>query len=140
VSDRGDIIEVITRLFVGTDKRDWDAVRGCFTGRVHFDMTSLAGGEPADLTPQQITDGWDAGLKPIAHVHHQAGNFLVSIHPSETEADAFCYAVAYHHNETTRIFVGSYDFHLVKAHAEWKIDRFRFNLKFVDGDVELEKD
>lgn len=100
MSDRGEIIEVITRLFVGTDKRDWNAVRHCFASHVHFDMTSLAGGEPAELTPQQITDGWDAGLRPIAHVHHQAGTFLVNVHASSTEADAFCYAVAYHYRQT----------------------------------------
>ena len=133
MSDRGDIIEVMTRLFVGTDKRDWHAVQACFAERVHFDMTSLAGGEPATLTPQQITDGWDAGLKEIAHVHHHAGNYLVNVRPSGTEADAFCYATAYHHTGgKTRMFVGSYDFHLVKAYAEWKIDRFRFNSKFID--------
>jgi hypothetical protein len=37
------------------------------------------------------------------------------------------------------VFVGSYDFHLVRE-ATWKIDLFRFNCKFVDGNLELEKE
>jgi hypothetical protein len=128
---REDIIETITNLFVGTDERDWERVRRCFAARVLFDMTSLAGGEPAVLTPQQIADGWDAGLKPIRHVHHQAGNFLVRVNGEQ--ADAFCYAVAYHHTDgKTRMFVGSYDFHLANAFERWVIDRFKFNLKFID--------
>ena len=61
------------------------------------------------------------------------------------EANAFCYGIAYHYRRTksgrnTRVFVGSYDFHLVLVHTEWKINRFRFNAKFIDGNLELEKD
>jgi len=130
MDERG-VIEVITNLFVGTDNRDWALVQRCFAPRVLFDMTSMAGAEPATLTPQQITDAWDAELKPIRAVHHQVGNFLVRIQGDE--ADAFCYGIAYHYRpaqsgRNTRVFVGSYDFHLVRG----KIDSFRFNLKFID--------
>ena len=143
MSDQRDIIETITNLFIGTDERDWQRVRRCFATHVQFDMTSLAGGEPATLTPQQITDGWDAGLKPIQSVHHQAGNFLVEI--GSDEADAFCYAIAYHYKpvksgRNTRVFVGSYEFHLIRTFEQWKIDRFKFNLKFIDGNPDLEKE
>ena len=62
--------EVITRLFVGTDRRDWAAVRRCFARTVLFDMTSLAGGSPASLTPDQITSAWETGLAPIRRVGH----------------------------------------------------------------------
>lgn len=34
--------------------------------------------------------------------------------------------------------MGSYDFHLSKADDRWEIDRFRFNLKFIDGNPDLE--
>ena len=143
MSDRADIIETITNLFVATDERNWPRVRQCFATHVLFDMTSLAGGSPATLTPQQITDGWDTGLKPIQSVHHQAGNFLVRI--GGDEAEAFCYAIAYHYRpvksgNNTRVFVGSYDFHLVRSFETWKIDAFKFNLKFIDGNKDLEKE
>jgi hypothetical protein len=36
--------------------------------------------------------------------------------------------------------VGSYDFHLVRAGGAWRIDLFRFNAKFVDGNLELERE
>jgi len=134
MSAREEIIDVVTRLFVATDKRDWDAVRACFTTQVQFDMTSLAGGEPSVKTPDEIASGWEQGLASIEHVHHQAGNFIVHEHVNAIEADVFCYGVAYHHTAgRTRMFVGSYNAHVVHAHGEWKIDRFRYNSKFVDG-------
>ena len=56
----------------------------------------------------------------------------------------FCYGVAFHHlpNETgqnTRVFVGSYDFDLVKDQDNWKITKFKYNLKYIDGNLNLEK-
>lgn len=69
------------------------------------------------------------------------GNYLASI--SDAEADAFCYGIASHYlpNDTgdnTRTFVGSYDFGLTRAGDQWKIGRFRFNLKYIDGNMDLD--
>ena len=137
------IAEVINTLFVATDARDWARVRGCFAEQVAFDMTSLAGGEPATLTPQDIAGAWASGLAPIEAIHHQVGNLSVDVR--EAEATASCYGIAYHYRRTysgrnTRVFVGSYDFHLQLRDAGWRIDLFRFKVKFVDGNLELEKE
>jgi hypothetical protein len=137
------IAKVLNRLFLATDARDWPRVRECFAGSVHFDMTSLAGGQPARLSPAEITAGWEAGLLPLDALHHQTGNLEVSV--SGDEATASCYGVAWHYRRTrsgrnTRVFVGSYDFHLVRAGGAWRIDLFRFNSKFVDGNLELERE
>ncbi|HLL46659.1 MAG TPA: nuclear transport factor 2 family protein [Longimicrobiaceae bacterium] len=139
--DKDRIAEVVHRLFIATDTRDWEGVRACFADEVLFDMTSVAGGEPARATPRQITDGWEEGLRQVQAIHHQAGNLLVS--PRGGEADAFCYGTATHYLPTpsgrdTRVFVGSYDFHLVRRDGRWQIDRFRFDLKFLDGNPNLE--
>ncbi|MFN2563769.1 MAG: nuclear transport factor 2 family protein [Gemmatimonadaceae bacterium] len=137
------IIDTITTLFVATDARDWDTVRACFTPEVHFDMTSLIGGEPRTMTAEAIAAGWEQGLRPIEAVHHQAGNFRVDVRGSE--ASAFCYGVAYHYRRhpsgrNTRVFVGSYDVVLREERERWRIHSFRFVAKFVDGNLELESD
>ncbi len=142
VTDRDRVIDTVNRLFIGTDSRDWSAVKALFASTVLFDMTSLAGGQPATMTPQEIVNGWDKGLKALTAIHHQAGNFLVDV--KDSEAAVFCYGVAWHYlpnktNRNTRTFVGSYDVHLVVQDAEWKIDRFKFNLKFIEGNPDLEK-
>jgi hypothetical protein len=143
LAEKDRIIETINQLFIGTDQRDWDRVKGLFAPSVRFDMTSLAGGAPTTLTPQQIVDAWDKGLKPLKAVHHQAGNTIVTV--NGYQADAFCYGIASHYLPTRsgrnmRTFVGSYDFHLIKKDGVWWIDGFKFNLKYIDGNPDLEKD
>ena len=140
--ERDIIVDIINTLFIATDARDWAAVRACLAPEVLFDMTSLTGGEPQRLGAQTIINGWEEGLRPLQAVHHQSGNFRVRI--EGTRADAFCYAIAYHYlprasGESTRTFVGSYDFQLDKATERWRITAFRFNLKFITGNLELEK-
>jgi len=136
-----DAKQVVNRLFISTDNRDWDAVSRIFAPEVLFDMTSMVGGEPVTLTPKEIVASWEKGLKPLKAIHHQAGNYIV--HIRENEADVFCYGIASHYlpnksNQNTRTFVGSYDFHLVKNEGIWRIDRFKFNLKYIDGNPNLE--
>jgi hypothetical protein len=140
--EKDNIIEVVNKLFINTDNRDWAQVKACFADKVLFDMTSMAGGEPTTLTPQEIVDGWDQGLKALKAIHHQIGNYLVSVNGNN--ADVFCYGTAFHYlpNKTkndTRTFVGSYDFKLIKANGNWQISMFKYNLKYITGNLKLEK-
>lgn len=142
LSDKQEIVEVITELFLATDERDWSRVVACFTPQVRFDMSSLTGAKPSTMAATDIVAGWERGLAPLAAVHHQAGNFRVRLRGDE--ADAFCYAIASHHRpnptgRNTRVFVGSYDVGLRWVDGRWRIDQFRFNLKYVEGNPELEK-
>ena len=141
LTEQNEVIAVGNRLFICTDNRDWSCVRDVFAPEVLFDMTSLNGGQPGNRTSQQITDMWEQGLKSMQALHHQAGNYQVAI--TGNEADMFCYGIAYHYlpnptNQNTRVFVGSYNFHLVKGDAGWKIDKLKFNLKFIEGNQNLE--
>ena len=140
---KDDIAACIYTLFISTDQRNWAKVRGCFADSVHFDMTSLAGGNPVKLTPKEIARAWESGLKSIEHVHHQAGNLQISV--DGDKATAFCYGIALHYKKTksgkdVRRFVGGYDFGLEKNSGRgWVIRAFRFDVKFVDGNRELDK-
>ena len=139
--EKDKIKEVVNRLFISTDNRDWQAVSQLFASEVLFDMTSMVGGKPVKLTPQEIVASWEKGLKPLKAIHHQAGNYIVTA--KQNEADVFCYGIASHYlpnktNQNTRLFVGSYIFHLIKNGENWQIDKFRFNLKYIDGNPNLE--
>ncbi len=142
LADRLAVVDAIVRLFVSTDERNWAAVARCFADPVRFDMTSMTGGRPEDLSPARIVAGWEEGLRSLEAIHHQAGNFQVSV--AGDEASASCYAIASHFRRVasgrnTRTFVGAYDFHLVRDRGkEWRIDLFRFRLKYVDGNPHLD--
>jgi hypothetical protein len=105
-------------------------------------MTSLAGGRPSKLTGEQVAAAWEEGLRSIESIHHQAGNYRVDV--QDEEATAFCYGIASHfrRNRTgrnSRVFVGSYDLHLIRVEDRWLIDSFRFNLKFLEGNPDLDR-
>ena len=143
LQEREEVLDVVNDLFVGTDDRDWDRVRDVLAPRVLFDVESMTGSEPETLDAADIVARWEEGLRPIRAVHHQTGNFRVRV--SGDEADVFCYGTATHYRPTpsgrnTRTFVGSYDFHLLRSGDRWRIDVFRLNLKYVDGNLELEKE
>ena len=141
--DKDHVLDAVNRLFVSTDRRDWAAVRDCLADPVVLDMTSMVGGEPAKLTPQQVAEGWEQGLRALDAIHHQTGNCAASVEGDR--AMAFCYGTATHYRKTAsgrnvRTFVGSYGIELAKQHGAWKITLFRFNLKYIDGNLDLEKD
>ena len=138
-SEREEVVEAVTTLFVATDNRDWDAVRSCFTDAVLFN-TGLTNWEPVTIAKERIAEAWENGLRDLQAIHHQVGNFLVNW---ETDGvSVFCYGIAYHYlpersNRNTKIFVGNYTLHLVKQAGTWKIDTFTFNEKFVAGNTHL---
>ena len=40
--------------------------------------------------------------------------------------------------QNSRTFVGSYDYGLVVEDNDWKINKFKFNRKFIVGNINLE--
>lgn len=142
LSARQDVEDVVVRLFVATDRRDWASVEACLADMVLLDMTSVVGGEPAHLNASEVVAVWTKGLEPIDHVHHQVGNFQIDV--DQDRASAFCYGIAFHYREKisspskSRTFVGSYDVHLARTEGKWRIELFRFNLKFIEGNRDLE--
>src|SRR5688572_15749355 len=94
VAIRQQVEDVVTRMFVATDRRDWAAVEASFTEPFILDMTSMAGGEPASLTPKEVCQAWSDGFQRLDHVHHQIGNFQTE--QSNAKARVECYGAAWH--------------------------------------------
>ena len=138
---REQIVEVVNKLFVYTDEQDWSKLQSeVFTSEVLFDMTSL-GAEKAEIkSSQEICNMWSQGFQGIDAIHHQAGNYIVTIKNEKAEVKA--YAIASHFKKDTnegnvREFIGSYNLGLVKNEKGWFINQFKYNLKYMDGNVEL---
>jgi SnoaL-like domain len=135
--------DMVTRMFVATDERDWPTVESCFTEPFILDMTSMVGGSPASMTPRQVSSTWADGFKTLDHIHHQIGNFRTVINGSH--AKVRCYGIAFHYRASialdmkSRTFVGTYEIDLSSQSDGWRISRLKFNLKFIDGNLELEK-
>jgi hypothetical protein len=141
-SKREEIIEVVNRLFIYTDEQKWkQLISEVFCPNVVFDMSSL-GGEPArKLSSEEICRNWKEGFSEIDSIHHQAGNYIVTLR-EEGLAEVLCYAIAIHYKKdttkgTTREFVGTYNLMLQLTDMGWRINGFRYNVKYVTGNIEL---
>ncbi len=78
--ERREVEDVVTKLFVITDNLDWKRMLDEILGKeVYFDMRSLTGEEPRELSAKQITDAWEAGLRPLKAVNHLMGNLMVTV-------------------------------------------------------------
>ncbi len=140
-SPREQISEVVNRLFYYTDYQRWNKlVDEVFDKEVLLDMVSMGAEKAALMTSQAICEMWEEGFKDLDAVHHQAGNYIIDINNNSAEVKA--YAIASHYKKETtrgavREFVGSYDFQLVKKGNSWRITKFKYNLKYSDGNLEL---
>ncbi len=139
-TEREEIIEIVNKLFIYTDYQEWEKLQNeVFTPNVFLDMSSLVA-EATTLTSQEICSNWKTGFEGLDAVNHLAGNYLVTI--TDKEADVFAYATATHFKESAtngkiREFVGSYDLHLVKTENGWRIDKFKYNLKYAIGNMDM---
>ncbi len=69
-----------------------------------------------------------------------AGNHLITI--DGDSAEIFCYATATHYkkdaqNGHTREFVGTYELGAIRTLAGWRLNSFKYNLKYATGNLDL---
>jgi hypothetical protein len=57
---KSEIIDVVNRIAVMADRRDWQACQEAFSERVETDYTSLNGGQPATVNANDLVNGWNA--------------------------------------------------------------------------------
>ncbi len=142
LSDKWELQELANKLFMYTDSSDWEKLQTeVFTEDVWFDMQSAGGGAPENKSAQDICTMWQDGLEGLDAVHHQAGHYLINV--ENAEADIYAYAVATHFKKnaqkgTTRTFVGSYNLKAIRTEKGWRLNSFKYNLKYMDGNTTLE--
>lgn len=130
------ITQVIQTLFAETDKRNWPTVMATMSDHVLLDYTSMAGGAPVELTPQQIVTAWAAVLPGFDRTHHQLSQF--EIREQDTTATAHYLGKAEHFiDDEVWIVEGSYDTELRKENNAWHITAHKLNLSGQSGNTEL---
>ena len=60
--DRLQITDVLNRIHVFYDRRQWPDVRACFSDEVEMDYTSVGGGEPSKVKMDDQIEQWKAGV------------------------------------------------------------------------------
>lgn len=77
--DGAALIELVDSIFDTVDAKDWDGAEALFADKVDVDFTSLAGGEPAEITNVQLVDGWRVGLHAKKASFHTVSHYRVVV-------------------------------------------------------------
>ena len=140
IEDRLAIIELIGRLSLTIDAKDWDTMGQLFTDTVYHDRTSLTGGEPYTAPVAQFVDGWRQTLQAMDAVHHQITNHVISL-----EGDAATCAA---NMQGTHVLAnatggpmwtvgGRHDYQLTRTPDGWRIAGLTFTLQWATGNMNV---
>lgn len=117
--DRGGVIELGHAIFAAIDERDWVGVKKYFAPRLMVNMAENAGGEPEQVSPDELFSGWRKSLDLPVGLHHQVGNHRVVFR--DDGADLHCSILSIHYYEgfppQTKMFVGNYTLGFGLNHA-----------------------
>lgn len=136
MGDASAIANTLARYFAAVDGRDWGDLERLMTNPFHLDYSSFGAGDPVDLDPAAVLDGWKQLLPGFEHTHHQIGNLDVDV--GAEEARARCYVTATHQiDERVWTVVGTYEVALRRDAEDWKLSELQFLFKYQAGDTDL---
>jgi hypothetical protein len=130
------VIDIVIQLFAGADERDWQKVKNTMAKEVLLDYTSMAGGEPTVLSPQQIAKAWAEFLPGFDKTHHQLSDFKVNIQDNFATASYFGKADHFIDDEIWTV-EGNYMTELKKEGDNWLITTHKFDLITQSGNASL---
>jgi hypothetical protein len=141
-TDKMELTELANKLFMYCDAGQWQLLMDeVFTSTIWFDVESGGAGKPRMMETADVCRMWKEGFTGLDGVHHQAGHYLITVNGDE--ADIYGYAVASHYKKDalkgqTRTFTGSYDLKARRDVNGWRLTQFKYNLKYLAGNVTME--
>ncbi|MCW5891985.1 MAG: nuclear transport factor 2 family protein [bacterium] len=122
LADRAAIHDLVVGYFLAVDRRDWEAVRGCFSDDAELDYAVFRG--PRD----EVLAAIQRGLAFFESTMHFGGNVLVELAGDVARCES--YAVCYHrHHDGDRLVDRVCALHYRDALARdgevWRIRRRR---------------
>jgi ketosteroid isomerase-like protein len=138
--DRLAILELISRLALTIDAKDWDAMGRLFTDTVFHDRTSLTGGEPYTAPVAQFVDGWRQTLQNMDAVHHQITNHVISLDGDLASCTANMqgtHVLANASGGPMWTVGGRHDYQLTRTPDGWRISGLTFTLQWATGNMNI---
>jgi hypothetical protein len=123
----------IQDIFKGADERNWKKIEDKMAGKVLLDYTSMTGGEPALLSPEDITKAWANFLPGFDKTEHNITNFKTTITDKlvtvtfDGKADHFI---------DNKVWTVEGDYY-AEVNTDNKVCLLKFNFKKQSGDTEL---
>lgn len=138
--DRLAILELIGNLALLLDARDWDALEGLWADQVHYDRTSLFGGEPETLTPAELVAGYQAALGGLDALHHLITGHVISIDGDRATCAANMqgtHVLANASGDQMWTVGGRHDYRLERTADGWRIAGLTFTVQWATGNMHI---
>jgi hypothetical protein len=137
IADELAIRLVVDEIDNACDAKDWEKCRSYFMDEVAVDFTSLAGGEPANISAEDLIDGWKTNLFAEKKTYHQRGNHRIEI--DGDSATVFSKAYAFNLLESGEFaglweVWGNYTHDFVRTETGWKCSAMKLEVIHQRGD------
>jgi hypothetical protein len=140
LEDRMAIIELIGRLVLLLDARDWTALESLFTDTVYNDRTSLTGGEPETLGVAEFVGGWRYLMANLDAVHHLATCHVIDLDGDRATCAANMIGTHVLANATGGpiwMVGGRHDYQLTRTADGWRIAGITFTIQWGTGNQNI---
>jgi hypothetical protein len=138
--DRLAILDLIARLGLLTDARDWNALEQLFTNPVYSDRTSLFGGEPQSNTPAELVGGLQYVLGKLDTTHHLISCQVINLNGDEATSAANMqgtHVLANASGGPQWVVAGRHDYQLKRTEDGWRIAGITFTLQWASGNEHI---
>ena len=138
--DRLAILELIGNLALLLDARDWDALAGLFTDPVHYDRTSLFGGDPETLSPAELVEGYRQALGGLDAIHHLITCQVITLDGDRATCAANMqgtHVLANTSGGDTWTVGGRHDYKLERTAGGWRIAGLTFTVQWATGNMHI---
>ena len=139
--DRAEISDVQLRYATGTDTRDWEVFRSCFTDEIEVDFSSGFGAPAVRLK----ADEWVEMTKPVMArleaTQHMITNHVIAFQDDD-HATCVAYVQARHHSPNTTgdsdlTVHGYYTNQFERTSQGWRIAACKLTVSWMTGNVGL---
>lgn len=135
-----EIRRIVDEIDNACDAKDWKTLRTYLTDEIEVDFTSLAGGEPATLTADDLVGGWETNLFAEKKTFHQRGNHRIEIEGDRARVFSKAYAFnLLESGEVTGLWEvwGNYTHTLRRTENGWKVSGMTLEVIYQRGDEKV---
>ena len=125
--DRATLTDLAYKLAYAEDDKDFEGFRALYADKVHVDLSAHVGGEPAEVTADQLTDRARQVLGGFTYTQHSVANVLVTVDGDRALVRAN--VSAYHHLPMDTgvddycLVRNRWNLGFVRSAGRWLIDR-----------------
>ena len=132
--DRSGIVDAITAIAAGADRRDWARVRMAMADTVTTDYTSLWGGEPVTQPADTLVSQWSGFLPGFEATQHLVSNHTITGLDGGTAAAQADFQATHRIGSALWVLGGRYDYRLIRSDDRWVVAAITMTADWESGD------